>query len=351
MDDGDDGSRRSAPSAELVAYLESIGVPRDTIPSTTDDVAHLASEAVLGRRDTMTLAQLCAEADLDIEFVGNALQHLGIRVEPDAVMFNDDDTELARFVTAAVTLLTESDGEATDGEEVLHVAGTSLASLAAAAISGHVQGPERRVADPLENAQLNALMSEIGLDLGRHLGAAFRHHLRQSAQRQKRTQSVDSREVLHLTIGFVDLVGFTALSQKLDPDRIVALITHFESNAYELAHEADVQVVKMIGDEVMFVAEQPASAARFALGMLEAFAPSDVVPRGGLATGALVAVHGDYFGPVVNLAARLVDTAVPGEILIDTEVATTCGIESSPAGRRLLKGFPEPLPVFSLAVL
>ena len=52
---------------------------------------------------------------------------------------------------------------------------------------------------------------------------------------------------------------------------------------------------------------------------------------------------------MVNLAARLVDEAVPGEMLATDEVAsaaTACTFE--PAGRRMVKGFEQPVPVRTL---
>ncbi|MEZ5165645.1 MAG: hypothetical protein R2695_03830 [Acidimicrobiales bacterium] len=71
----------------------------------------------------------------------------------------------------------------------------------------------------------------------------------------------------------------------------------------------------------MIVAERPADAARFVVGMIDALeadpprtGPTAPWSRGGLAHGDLVNIHGDYFGPVVNLAARLVDSAIPGEV-------------------------------------
>ena len=44
----------------------------------------------------------------------------------------------------------------------------------------------------------------------------------------------------------------------------------------------------------------------------------------------------------------IVDTAVPGEILVDDAVAAA-GVTTDPAGRRMLKGFDEPVAVYSLA--
>jgi class 3 adenylate cyclase len=67
-----------------------------------------------------------------------------------------------------------------------------------------------------------------------------------------------------------------------------------------------------------------------------------------MAYGPVLAKVGDYFGSVVNLASRLVDQAVPGEILVTTELAQKSGLDLEPAGRRMLKGFPDPVAVASL---
>jgi len=81
-------------------------------------------------------------------------------------------------------------------------------------------------------------------------------------------------------------------------------------------------VVKTIGDEVMFVATTAADAAEIAVELV-AFAdqhPALRGLRGGLAWGRLVRGYGDYYGPVVNLAARAVKEAQPGEVLADLEL-------------------------------
>ena len=329
----------------FVEFLGSLGVPAENVPDDATEAAAMAADVVLSRDDRLTFRELAERADAadDLDGMVDTFGHLGIRVDDlDQVRFAEHDVELVRFLRTAVEQFLD-EGE---GKNMLHVIGTSLGAIADAAVSSHVQGPEARTPTLLDNARLNAAMGEVGLELGAMLSHAFRLHLRQAAQRQRRNQSPVHREMQHLTVGFVDLVGFTSLSQVLDPDQIVALVIEFEDRAYALAHDHGVRVVKLIGDEVMFVAEDPAAAAGFALGMVEAFARGDVVPRGGLAAGGLVTVKGDYFGPVVNLAARLVDTAVPGEVLVDTDVALS--VTTEPAGRRMLKGFDEPVVVHTL---
>ena len=57
---------------------------------------------------------------------------------------------------------------------------------------------------------------------------------------------------------------------------------------------------------------------------------------------------GDYYGPVVNLASRLTAEAVPGEVLTDQSTDVGPDMALQPAGRRTLKGFAEPVTVWSV---
>ena len=91
---------------------------------------------------------------------------------------------------------------------------------------------------------------------------------------------------------------------------------------YDIVLRAGARVVKLIGDEVMFVTVDADAACRAALALMDGFVAVDarVVPRGGVAFGNVLVRGGDYYGPVVNLASRLVDEAVPEEVLATTEV-------------------------------
>ncbi|MDW3218002.1 MAG: adenylate/guanylate cyclase domain-containing protein [Acidimicrobiales bacterium] len=328
---------------EMIEVLGELGVPEAEVPESLADASAMASDVVIARDDEFSLRQLATELGQEVADVADGFRHLGIIVhDPDAVMFCREDVDLARFLATAVA---DVFNEA-EGREILHVAGTALSSIAEASVAGHVQGPERRTANYVENARLNAYIAELGLELSQLLAAAFRHHLRQTAQVQRRTQSSTHREQVTLAVGFLDLVGFTSLSQELDVEELVVFVKAFESRAHELAHDHRARIVKLIGDEVMIVAVDPADAARFVSGMIASLDDDGVVPRGGLAFGELINIHGDYFGPVVNLAARLTDAAVPGEVLVDDAVAQV--VASEAAGRRMLKGFDEPIRVHTL---
>jgi class 3 adenylate cyclase len=86
------------------------------------------------------------------------------------------------------------------------------------------------------------------------------------------------------------------------------------------------RVVKLIGDEAMFMVEDPLAACALASAMVER-SPHPV--RVGLACGPAVALHGDYYGPTVNLAARLVTAASPSTVVVSGEVKDAVGSRTS----------------------
>jgi class 3 adenylate cyclase len=109
--------------------------------------------------------------------------------------------------------------------------------------------------------------------------------------------------------------------------------------------------VKFIGDEIMVAAADPAGGCRIMVDLIDAFTEDGTQPRAGLVFGEVLFRHGDYYGPVVNLAARLVDAAIPGEALVDGSLVEAVKDEDlafEPAGRRMLKGFATPVAVWSL---
>jgi adenylate cyclase len=127
-----------------------------------------------------------------------------------------------------------------------------------------------------------------------------------------------------LAIGFVDLVGFTVVSQQLTEGELAEMVDRFEALAYEHIPERGGRVVKMIGDEVMFAVDEGRVAAEIALALVEAYARDPNLPevRVGLAMGPAVSWEGDLYGPTVNLASRLVNIARPGTVLIADELGT-----------------------------
>ena len=147
-----------------------------------------------------------------------------------------------------------------------------------------------------------------------------------------------------MAVGFADLVGFTHLSRHLDEPGIASVVERLESRAQELIAEHGGRVVKSLGDEVMFAAEEPAVAANIALLLVEASAGDDEFPdlRAGVALGPVVPHRGDLFGASVNLASRVVDVARPATVVVSAEVREALEgaeeFEMKPIPPRRLKG-------------
>ena len=106
-----------------------------------------------------------------------------------------------------------------------------------------------------------------------------------------------------LAVGFADMVGFTLLSQHLGEDELAAVVRRFEEISHDIVTGLGGRVVKMIGDEAMFVVDSVVAAARIGLGLAEAYADDELLSdvRVGLAVGPVLVHDGDYFGPTVNL--------------------------------------------------
>ncbi len=126
-------------------------------------------------------------------------------------------------------------------------------------------------------------------------------------------------------------------------------MSDLEAEAIATVARGGGRAVKLIGDEVMFVAVDPDDCLAIAAGVIAGLPGMEA--RCGVAAGEVATRGGDHYGRAVNLAARIVATAVPGEVLTDAAAAERCvrhRLEG--AGRRALKGFAEPVAVCSLVV-
>jgi adenylate cyclase len=96
-------------------------------------------------------------------------------------------------------------------------------------------------------------------------------------------------------------------------------------------------VVKMIGDEVMFVVEDVREAVEIALTLSEAYSEDEALSevRVGLAWGPTLAREADYYGPTVNLASRIVGIAFPGTVVTSDEFHAALEDDSSFSWRSL----------------
>jgi adenylate cyclase len=148
-------------------------------------------------------------------------------------------------------------------------------------------------------------------------GHVLRRQILAAVRRRFRTAG-EHEDAVPLTVGFVDLVAFTSLALQIGPSELAALVGRFEALAFDTVADHGGRVVKTIGDEVMFVNERVEAAAETALTLAETHARAEDLPdvRVGLACGDLLPFEGDYYGPTVNLASRVVSVARRGTIVV-----------------------------------
>ena len=153
---------------------------------------------------------------------------------------------------------------------------------------------------------------------------------------------------VRITLCFIDLTGFTRFTEEEGDAEAFSVIERF-TETVEATLPPDAGIVKTIGDEVMVVSPDPGSLVEWAVGFLALFTDRPK-PRAGIHYGAAVFRDGDYFGSQVNLAHRVVNRALGGEVLITDAVRDAIAghpeLDTDPLGEVELKGFPVPTPLF-----
>jgi len=119
---------------------------------------------------------------------------------------------------------------------------------------------------------------------------------------------------------FTDLEGSTALAEALGDRRWLVLVDNHFQIVSDIVQEHHGQFVKSLGDGTLSIFPSANEALMAALEMQEAVASASEEPRLGLRigihTGDVVQSSGDFFGTVVNKAARITTAAAAGEILV-----------------------------------
>jgi adenylate cyclase len=153
---------------------------------------------------------------------------------------------------------------------------------------------------------------------------AWRRHLAAAVARiEALGANEEDLHTVQLTVGFADIVSFTALSNEISEDRIGDLVEVFESRCADVVAAQRGRVIKSIGDSVLFVNSDAVRAHDIAEGIIQVIGRDPRMPdvRVGLATGSVVMRLGDVFGPPVNLAARLTAVARRNRVIIDEATA------------------------------
>jgi adenylate cyclase len=195
------------------------------------------------------------------------------------------------------------------------------------------------------------LAEQVGVPFEQLIVYAWRRHLAAAVTRLETLGANDEDlYTVQVTVGFADLVSFTALSNEMDEDRIGDMVEIFESRCAAVDAGRPGRVIKTLGDSVLFVSEDPVRAMEIGLSIVDVIGNDPRLPdvRVGLATGAVVMRLGDVFGPPVNLAARLTGVARRNRVITDHETADRLPVDefdTRPLPPRPLRGFGVVEPV------
>jgi class 3 adenylate cyclase len=347
------GIRNAAERASLLDYLDALGFTleemveaekRGRLFALAGDAQVRSGPPIYSLRDA---AELLA---LPVSDVAAAWYALGLTAaDVDLRMLSEADLDGLRTWAAV------RDGI---GEELasglLRVLGTSMARLAeaaSAAIRGGVPDIQLDVtADEARTAKAYADIASLVPRIGAFMDAVHRQHLATTRAYFEQVIHDGSSEVV-VGVGFADLSGFTALTQRLTLSELSGVLTAFGSVATDVVHEHDGRLVKLLGDAVMWVNADPNKLAEVADHLVRhpVAEQAGIQVRAGLAYGESLAIFGDYFGSAVNLAARLVAVAEPGQVLASPGLTDQLdGWLSEPLPPVALRGFDEPITPFSL---
>lgn len=300
------------------------GVPAEDIDAATaEGRLHLlvVDTMLMPQEASYTPVEVAELSGMPLELVERFWRALGFPNPPrEVAAFGPIDIDALSTVQGLLAFrMTDTDASL----QLARVIGSSMARVADAEITA--SPVLRGKGDSAEMAELFALTADATLPgMARLLDYAWRRHLQAAARRAMAVTGVLDSGAAHtqLAVGFVDLVGFTVLSQQLSEKELAQMVGRFEALAYDTVTMLDGRVVKMIGDEAMYVAPDVGKAAEIALSLSEAYSDDEVLSevRVGLAYGGVLVRDGDYYGPVVNLASRIVNISAPGTVLVSDEV-------------------------------
>ncbi|MFC0109471.1 adenylate/guanylate cyclase domain-containing protein [Kibdelosporangium aridum] len=275
---------------------------------------------LLGGRRKYTRHEVAEKAGVPLERATELWRSLGFAsVGDDEVVFTDNDVEALRMVQELADL----------GLYDLSVQ-NSIARVLGQHVS-RIAEMEIHVLRELVAAQPSLLEDERGFtrfidrlipDLERLHNFTWRRQLAAYAGRALAAPEEPLEEGSQ-AVGFADMVGYTSLTRRSSETELASVLERFETTVTQAIAEHHGRVVKMLGDEVLFVADTPQAGADIALTLVTLAEDDPELPslRAGLAYGRVLSRFGDIYGSTVNIASRLTSICHPGAVLIDSEMA------------------------------
>ena len=151
-----------------------------------------------------------------------------------------------------------------------------------------------------------------------------------------------------LAVAFTDLEGFTRYTAREGDEAASHLLGEHHRTIGPIVRSRGGRIVKRLGDGLLLTFPEPEAAVLACLELV-ASPPEPLRVRAGIHLGEVVVSLDDVIGHVVNVAARIAESAKGGEVLVSGDVkaavGTPKGFSFGPARKRTFKGLGETIPV------
>lgn len=160
---------------------------------------------------------------------------------------------------------------------------------------------------------------------------------------------VPARQRTLPAIAFVDLSGYTRMTEERGDASAVRFASILHDEAETVARRHGGRLVKLLGDGAMLFFPDPSRAVPATMELVRSLAEVGLPAHAGVHAGPVIERDRDFFGRTVNVAARIAGKGGPTEVLVTDSVLSTQTdprISFKPLGKATLKGVPEPVPLF-----
>ena len=354
-------TRGAASQARVVARMRDRGHSLEELRKAAAEgrlAVGLAEDVFADDSEQMSVAEAAERTGVEEAFVERLLDLLGTPVGENRTLSEEDRKAIARLASVA-----EAGLPLEAVLQLVRIYAQSVRRIADAEVRlVHLFVHEPMIREGKSANDISEELSELAANtaptavpLFKYLHQRYlRYFMEQDVVGHMEDEAAPGADIgeVKVAICFIDLTGFTRFTEEEGDVEALLVIESF-TEAVRATLPARADVVKSIGDEVMVVSPDPASLAEWAVGFISFFSDRPK-PRAGVHYGGAVFRDGDYFGSQVNLAHRVVNRALGGEVLVTDRVAESLEdnqeVELEAIGEVPLKGFPVPTPLFSVKV-
>ena len=138
-----------------------------------------------------------------------------------------------------------------------------------------------------------------------------------------RGEEGEDGQTARLAVVFTDLEGFTAFTSANGDEAASRLLTEHLQAAGPVVRSRGGRLVKRLGDGLLLTFPAPEAAVMACIELVEASGPLRL--RAGVHVGDVVVRRDDVVGHVVNVAARVAESARGGQVLVSADVRDAAG--------------------------